>query len=361
MRPATYSNEEIIEAGLALQKEQKPANGFSIKRKLGGGRYQRIQQIWEEYLASQVAAEKTPAPELPIEVAERLSEAKQHLIASVESLVIELNHRAVQASERRVTEIIRNAGEQREQAERALADAAETVDAIEEQLDVERAQITELRNQLERAIGEKQSLAVELAQVKERLVAVENSAEASRNTAAARVKELEVQLKDQLRHAQLARDMEAEARGKLAAAEKQHAVDAETCINLRLDVTKANEALSIEKSKVSALETELKQFEGMRMELNQVREELSISKSKGSSQETQLQQLEKSLGEAQAALMDANAEAKVAILAAAEAKGREKSALEQVAALSKKTPRRPSASRVAKPAAEKAGKRDQTE
>lgn len=344
---------------MALQKEQKPANGFSIKRALGGDRYQRIQQIWEEYLASQVAAEKkTPAPELPIEVAERLSEAKQQLISSVGSLVVELNHRAVQASERRVTEVIRNAVEQRELVERALADAAETVDAIEDQLDEERAQIAELRGQLERTIGEKHSLAVELAQVKERLASVEKSAEASRTSAAARVQDLEVHLQDQLRHAQLASDMEAEARGKLAAAEKQQAVDAETCINLRLDVTKANEALSNEKSRVSALETELRQFEGLRVDLNQVREDLSIAKSKGASQETQLQQLEKVLTETQAALKDANAEVKAAQMTAAETKGRENSAVEQIAVLTKEASQRATAS-TGKPAAGKAGKSDQ--
>jgi len=337
MRPANYSNQEIIDAGLAILKDFRPANGFSIKKALGGGNYTRIKQVWDEYLASQISSEKAPAPELPVEVAERLAEAKQQLVTNIESLVVDLNMKAVQASERRVTEVVRTAGEQREQAERALADAAETLEAIEQDVEDAKELIADLRNQLERSVGEKQSLAVELAQVKERLGAVEKSAEQSQLASSQRIQDLEKQLKEERQHTQVARDLESEARGALAAAEKQRATDAEVTIGLRLEVTQSREALSNERSKAATLEAELKQYEDQRQELNQVREDLSVSKSKLATQESQLLQLEKIVGEAQAALKDANAEAKAAIVLAAEAQGREKSALEQLAALTKQS------------------------
>jgi hypothetical protein len=70
--------------------------------------------VWDEYLSSQTEVTAEP-------VAERISQ-----------LATELNDKAVRAAERRVAEVTRAAGEQTAQAERELADTAQTVDDLED-------------------------------------------------------------------------------------------------------------------------------------------------------------------------------------------------------------------------------------
>jgi chromosome segregation ATPase len=84
----------------------------------------------------------------------------------------------VKAAERRVGEVIRAAGEQREQAERELADAAQTVDDLEDGLDQVKAEREALQQRLTAVLAESQQQAVELAQLRERLAAGEKAARA---------------------------------------------------------------------------------------------------------------------------------------------------------------------------------------
>jgi chromosome segregation ATPase len=90
-----------------------------------------------------------------------------HLLAS------ELNNHAVKASERRVSEVVRSAGEQRAQAERELADASTTVDDLEAKLEAAAGEVQSLTAKLTRATQISQQQVVELAQLKERLLAAE--------------------------------------------------------------------------------------------------------------------------------------------------------------------------------------------
>lgn len=64
MRPATFEPEQIIEAGRALQAEGRNITGFALRNRIGGGNPTRLRQIWDEYQASQHAAESLPVTEL---------------------------------------------------------------------------------------------------------------------------------------------------------------------------------------------------------------------------------------------------------------------------------------------------------
>ena len=73
--------------------------------------------------------------ELPVEVAEEVKAVSSALAERIIQLATGLNDKAVRAAERRVAEVTRAAGEQMAQAERELADAAQTVDDLEETRD----------------------------------------------------------------------------------------------------------------------------------------------------------------------------------------------------------------------------------
>lgn len=308
MRPADFSVEQIIEAGQALQSAGRSITGFALRQKVGGGNPGRLKQVWDEYVSSQTVAQAEPVAELPVEVSEQLGRVTEALVGQLSAMALEINDRAVKASERRVHEVVRAAGEQREQAERELADASQTVDDLEQQLDSANQEKESLTGQLAQVQSEKQSLAVELAQVRERLVAVEKAAQVAASSAAAQEKALRGELDQQRRAEQMAREREAQATGALHAMEKQHLEDAEICQNLRGELRTCGDALA-------------------------------QAQATGAATAAQIERLQGEMSAAQTDLKSAQSELKVATKAALEASAREQVAVAQLAALKNAAPR----------------------
>lgn len=163
MRPAEFSNDQIIQAGQDLIAVGRNITGFALRQKLGGGTTSRLKQVWDEHLSSQAVVRTTPVADLPFEVAEEVAMVTKALTERLAALAVELNDKAIKAAERRVSEVARSAGEQRAQAERELADAAQTVDDLELKLDQATADITSLERKLADAQAINQEQAVELA------------------------------------------------------------------------------------------------------------------------------------------------------------------------------------------------------
>ncbi len=179
MRPAEFTPEQIIQAGQDLQTAGRNITGFALRQKVGGGNPTRLKQVWDEHASSQVATVAEPVAELPEDVAEAVTNVSKSLSDRLAALAVELNDRAVKAADRRVHEVVRSAGEQRAQAERELADAAVTVDDLENQLDAANASVAWQEKRLAETQTAHQSQAVELAQVRERLTASEQASKAA--------------------------------------------------------------------------------------------------------------------------------------------------------------------------------------
>jgi colicin import membrane protein len=130
VRPAEYTAEEIIAAGEAIRAVGRNVTGFALRQRVGGGNPSRLRQVWDEHLADKAVAVE-PVAELPVEVAETVAAVTKALAERIAAFAVKLNDTAVRAAERRVTEVVRTAGEQCAQAERELADAAQTVDDLE--------------------------------------------------------------------------------------------------------------------------------------------------------------------------------------------------------------------------------------
>ena len=182
MRPVEFNPGQIIEAGIELQASGRNITGFALRQKVGGGNPNRLKQVWDEHLAAKNSTQAEPVAELPVEVAEEVAAVTKSLTERLATLAVELNDKAVKAAERRVAEVLRTAGEQREQAERELVDAAQTVDELEAQLDETRSKAETLEQRLSESLAMGQSQAVELAQLRERLAATEKAALATAET-----------------------------------------------------------------------------------------------------------------------------------------------------------------------------------
>lgn len=179
MRPAEFTPESIVEAGQELQASGRNITGFALRQKVGGGNPSRLKQVWDEHLASRSVTKAEPVAELPVEVAEEVAAVTKALTDRLAALAIELNDKAVKAAERRVHEVVRSAGEQRAQAERELADAAQTVEDLEDKLDEATGHVNVLNGKLADAQVTSQAQAVELAQLRERLTVTEQTAKAA--------------------------------------------------------------------------------------------------------------------------------------------------------------------------------------
>ena len=173
MRPVEFTPEEIVKAGQELRATGRNITGFALRQKIGGGHPSRLKQVWDEYLNSQVEAKADPVAELPIEVTEEVAAVNKALAERLMAMAVGVNNKAVKAAERHVAEIIRSAGEHREQAERELADASQTVEDLEAKLDEARGNAEELGARLTETHTQHQAQAVKLAQVSERLLMIE--------------------------------------------------------------------------------------------------------------------------------------------------------------------------------------------
>lgn len=167
-RPADYAAADIITAGKRLQTAGRSVTAFALRREVGGGNANRLKQIWDEFQASQTTSRQDTAAELPIEVAEAVAAVSSALVDQIAALASELNTKAVRSAERRTAEVVRAAGEQRDQAERELIDAAETVDDIEAKLNTEIEVTAALRSTLTETREDNQQKAIEIAQLRER-------------------------------------------------------------------------------------------------------------------------------------------------------------------------------------------------
>lgn len=193
MRPAEFPAETIIQAGKELLAAGRPITGFALRTKVGGGNAARLKQVWDEHVSQAVTHTETVA-ELPPEVADEVAGVSKALTERLAALAVELNDRAVKAADRRVAEVVRSAGEQREQAERELADAAVTVDDLETRLDEADAEAEQLQKRVVELTATNQTQAVELAQLRERLASVEQHAQVAAEQHAAAMAELRGQL-----------------------------------------------------------------------------------------------------------------------------------------------------------------------
>jgi len=179
MRPPEISNEDIVKAGKELQAAGRNVTGFALRQRVSGGSAPRLKQVWDEYLSSQSGAVVEQIAELPIELEEQLKTVSVALVERLRLLASELNNHAIKASERRVSEVVRSAGEQRAQAERELADASTTVDDLEAKLEAAEGEVQSLTANLTHCAEVSQQQAVELAQLKERLTAADTTAKNS--------------------------------------------------------------------------------------------------------------------------------------------------------------------------------------
>lgn len=303
MRPAEFPVEAIIEAGQALQAAGRNVTGFALRQKVGGGNPTRLRQVWDEHLASDSVAQAQPVAELPVEVADEVASVTKALTERIATLAVELNDKAIKAANRQVAEVMRAAQDQRIKDEREQADATETITDLEAKLDEANAGIEFGNRKLAESQANAQAQAVELAQLRERLAASEQTnradtekhaaelaraheaaerlrveLEALRKSSAAELDQVRVELasvkataESDLRHAR------EEARNHQLATEQANALLGQAREELAQTRKQASEA----REEAARLRGQVEAIEGQRAELVKVLAERPVAAEKG--------------------------------------------------------------------------------
>lgn len=177
MRPAEFSENQIISAGKALQLENRNITGFALRQKVGGGSPARLKQVWDEYEASttQTAPVINKTSDLPPEVADSINEFCASITKQINSVATELNEKAINAAERKVHEVVKNGIEQRAQDQKEIDDASKTVEDLDNKLDESKTEIEALKSELAKANELNQNLTLKHAQTSTELETVKAS------------------------------------------------------------------------------------------------------------------------------------------------------------------------------------------
>lgn len=143
MRPALYENDDVIAAGLEIEKSGRRVTGYALQSFLGGGKAARLLIVWNDYRDSGGDSEITI--DLPEEVEVSLTKMTEGFVSQIRSLAASLNTVAVNTAEGKALININEAKDKQLAAEAELHDASLMVEELEEKLSSANETISDLR------------------------------------------------------------------------------------------------------------------------------------------------------------------------------------------------------------------------
>lgn len=104
MRNPTYSKNEVIEAAIELQRQNKNVTGYSLVKHLGGGRPDRLMSIWDEYLLTQQEQSENELNEyyLSSNLRDEFDCLSSRLIKNLKSILIDCEKQVNSQAEERI-------------------------------------------------------------------------------------------------------------------------------------------------------------------------------------------------------------------------------------------------------------------
>jgi predicted RNase H-like nuclease (RuvC/YqgF family) len=168
-RKTEFSDQQIIDSGLSLEKEKKSVSPFAIRNKLGGGSSERIKAVWSTYdtnrASEQVLEQSNETIDLPVEIQNILEKNIKSATGMFAKLASDGYHVAQLVAEKRVTSTIKEYEakittfeESEYQAFLAIEDSDRRTDALELELIEYKNKFDELLAENSRQTGMAESL-----------------------------------------------------------------------------------------------------------------------------------------------------------------------------------------------------------
>ena len=175
MRTPEISDEVIIEAGNRLLKADTTISGFKLARECKGGNPTRLMKVWTDFLKTQVLAGDESKLPLPLHVEVELEKKTADISKFLIDTVTELHHQAIVSADLRVSEEQAKAQRYREELLGDLEEASNINVQVTNDLREAQVTITGLNDDLKSANAQREQLAIEVAQLRERVSAVEQA------------------------------------------------------------------------------------------------------------------------------------------------------------------------------------------
>lgn len=158
-RPVEVTEQEIIDAGVALENLSKRANSGSIRVKLGNrGGFTRIKEVWQKHISNRVAEEvgvdSDTDIELPAEIQDNLECNSKQAVKNLETITVNSFKVAQQIAEKRVSSTIGEYKTKLEDFEESEQQAGFALDACDKHISDLNEEIENLQIKNEKLLSE---------------------------------------------------------------------------------------------------------------------------------------------------------------------------------------------------------------
>ena len=173
-RHAEVKEQDIIDAGVALENSGKRANSGSIRVKLGNrGGFSRIKQVWENHVKTRedanVTSEDDGNIELPSEIQESLERNIKQAVKNLENITVNSYKVAQQIAEKRVSSTIDEYKAKIDDFEESEQQAGVALEACDEQISNLYDEIENLQGKNEKLLSENSHLSGQMSSAVERI------------------------------------------------------------------------------------------------------------------------------------------------------------------------------------------------
>jgi len=173
-RHAEVKEEDIIDAGVALENSGKRANSGAIRVKLGNrGGFARIKEVWENHVKTREDANETSEDdgniELPSEIQESLERNIKQAVKNLENITVNSYKVAQQIAEKRVSSTIDEYKAKIDDFEESEQQAGVALEACDEQISNLYDEIENLQGKNEKLLSENSHLSGQMSSAVERI------------------------------------------------------------------------------------------------------------------------------------------------------------------------------------------------
>jgi len=173
-RHAEVKEQDIIDAGIALENSGKRANSGSIRVKLGNrGGFARIKEVWEQYATNRetddLNSDNDADIELPAEIQESLERNIKQAVKNLEGITINSYKVAQQIAEKRVSSTIDEYKAKIDDFEESEQQAGIALEACDLQISDLHDEIENLQTKNEKLLSENSHLSGQMSSAVERI------------------------------------------------------------------------------------------------------------------------------------------------------------------------------------------------
>lgn len=131
-RHAEVTTEDIIQAGIEIEKTGRMVNPGAIRNKLGAGGFPRIRKVWEAYKKQDMPTEGDDKTiELPTEIEDNLQTLSSQMQKQLEKITRSSYEVAMQLAEKRVASTISDYKEKITEFDQFEVDASDSIEKCE--------------------------------------------------------------------------------------------------------------------------------------------------------------------------------------------------------------------------------------